>query len=265
MSGWTGVVLGEVVIQGDAPRRSSGSHQGRRLIGVAAVALLAIALFAAYRLEGWPDAVRDTGELARGLLVRFGPGFTFVDLYLEESGLPMPVPGDVFILYLGHQLASSMGWLVAAWLGIIAVVVAGASNLYLASRRWGRQLVEGRFGLLLHLPPDRLQRAEQWFQRWGPLAIIFGRHVFGLRVPMSVAGGVLRVPYPVFAVSVAISAAPWAAFWLWIGIHYGGRLGTFLQGHWWAYLLFPAALVLVTMTSPIEAWWRRWRARRRPR
>ena len=251
------------MIQHQTPGGGSRPRHARSGIAVGVLVLLALALLAALRAEGWPDALRDTGQLVSSLLARFGPGITFVDLYLEESGLPMPVPGDVFILYLGHQLASSPGWLVAAWLGITAVVVAGASNLYWASRRWGRRLVEGRLGLLLHLPPDRLLRAERWFQRWGPLAVIFGRHIFGLRVPLSVAGGVMRVRYPVFAISIAISAAPWAAFWLWLGVSYGGRLGSFLQGHWWAYLLFPVALVLVTMTSPVEAWWRRWRARRR--
>lgn len=27
--------------------------------------------------------------------------------YLEESGIPLPLPGDVFALYLGHVAASS--------------------------------------------------------------------------------------------------------------------------------------------------------------
>jgi len=43
--------------------------------------------------------------------------------------------------------------------------------------------------LSLHLTPQRLERAEGWFVRWGAWALIFGRHIFGLRVPLTVAAG----------------------------------------------------------------------------
>jgi hypothetical protein len=97
-------------------------------------------------------------------------------------------------------------WLIA-WRGLIGVVVLGATNLFFISRRFGRRLVEGRFAHLVHLSPERLQRAEKWFERCGVLAIIFGRHIPGFRVPITVAAGVLKVRYPLFAPSVAVSTA----------------------------------------------------------
>src|SRR5207244_1828665 len=62
------------------------------------------------------------------LVKRFGAPGSLVLLYVEESGIPLPVPGDVYVLYLGNLAKGSAGWLVAAWLGIIAVVVAGSST-----------------------------------------------------------------------------------------------------------------------------------------
>jgi len=162
---------------------------------------------------------------------------SFAGLYLEESGAPVPVSGDVFVLYLGHHFALSVPGLVLTWLGLVAAVVAGSSNLYLISRRWGRSLAEGRLGLLFHLTPSRLAAAERWFDRWGVPTIVFGRHVFGFRVPITVAAGVLRVSYPVFAASVAVSTAVWAAVWLWLGVTVGRRLMGFAAVHGWAYVL----------------------------
>jgi len=51
---------------------------------------------------------------------------------------------------------------------IIVVVVLGATNLYLISRRIGRRLLAGRLGAVLHVTPERLDQAERWFHRWGP-------------------------------------------------------------------------------------------------
>jgi membrane protein DedA with SNARE-associated domain len=180
------------------------------------------------------------------------PG-SLLGLYLEESGVPLPVSGDVFVVYLGHHLAGSLPRLALVWLGLVAAVVAGSSNLYFISRRWGRRLAEGRLGLLLHLTPGRLAAAERWFDRWGAPAIIFGRHVFGFRVPVTVAAGVFRVPYHVFAISVAVSTAVWAAVWLWLGVVFGRQIAVFLAGHRWAYALLLLGLALVVGAAVLRS------------
>jgi membrane protein DedA with SNARE-associated domain len=212
------------------------------LLVVAAVVLLESVLGA--------DLVRAAG-LGAGVARRLGPPASFLLLYLEESGVPVPVSGDVFVLYLGHHFAPSLPRLVLAWLGLVAAVVAGSSNLYLVSRRWGRHLAEGRLGFLLHLTPERLAAAERWFDRWGVVAIVFGRHVLGLRVPITVAAGVCRVPYRMFAASVAISTAIWAAVWLSLGVVFGHRLAVLLATHRWAYAVLPLGLVALVVGSAL--------------
>lgn len=218
---------------------------------------LAVAVLA-FLEEGLPEAVGHAGHMVARLLPRFGPPASFIGLYLEESGVPLPVPGDVMVLFLGHQFSSQTWKLAVAWLGLIATTVAGSTNLYLISRRWGRPLVETWFGPMLDLTPERLARVEGWFGRWGPLAIIFGRHIFGFRVPVTVAAGLFGVPYRIFVISVAISTAPWAAAWIWAGATFGGRLGRFVHFHWWSYLVFPAGFLLLVGL----AIWRSWRRRR---
>jgi membrane protein DedA with SNARE-associated domain len=205
--------------------------------------LAALVVIAILETDGWQDVVRLAGvglHVAGRLSV---PG-SIVGLYLEESGVPLPVSGDVFVVYLGHHFAGSPPRLVLIWLALVATVVAGSSNLYLVSRLWGRRLVEGRLGLLLHLTPARLATAERWFGRWGAPAIIFGRHIFGFRVPITVAAGVFRVPYHVFAISVAVSTAVWAAVWLWLGAEFGYQIAAFLGHHRWAYLLLLLGLAV---------------------
>src|ERR1700682_6807279 len=96
---------------------------------VAAVGLVAVVLLGLSLLEGdVADDLTGFGSLVAGLLTRFGAAASFALLYIEESGIPLPVPGDVYVAYLGKVNASSFPHLLLAWLGIIAVVVGGATN-----------------------------------------------------------------------------------------------------------------------------------------
>src|SRR3984893_11433906 len=165
-------------------------------------------------------------------------------LYIEESGIPLPVPGDIFVMYVGaHVPRNLLSW-IAAWLGLITVVVLGATNLFFISRRFGRRLARGRFGEVVHLSAGRLERAEKWFQLYGVVAIIFGRHIPGFRVPITLAAGVLRISYPLFAASVAVSTAIWAGVVMIVGINFGPRMEAFLRLHRETYWVW-AAIVLV--------------------
>jgi membrane protein DedA with SNARE-associated domain len=220
-----------------------------------ALGALALAFGVVALLEGdLREGAHDTATLGAGLWASLGPLASFVALYLEESGVPLPVSGDALVVYLGHHFAGSPLRLVAAWLGLVLTAVAGSSNLYLVARYWGRPLVEGRLGPLLHVPSSRLATAERRFNRWGVPAIVFGRHILGFRMVVTVAAGLFRVPYRVFAPSVAVSTAPWAAAWLWLGVKFGNQLVSLLHLHRWAYLLLPLGPLVVIATSLYTGW-----------
>src|SRR3982075_1125888 len=190
---------------------------------VAAVGVVAAVLVVLSLLEGdVPDDLTGFGSLVTGLMNRFGAAASFALLYIEESGVPLPVPGDVYVAYLGKLNASSVSNLLLSWLGIIAVVVGGATNLYLVSRRFGPALLRHRFVHdVLGVDEARLERVRGWSKRWGALAIIFGRHVPGFRIPVTFLAASSGVPYRIFAPSVAISTAVWAAIGLWVGAQFG--------------------------------------------
>jgi membrane protein DedA with SNARE-associated domain len=168
-------------------------------------------------------------------------------LYAEESGVPVPAPGDVFVLYVGaHAPRVPWQWL-AAFGGVIVAVLLGSSNLYIVSRNFGRRLVEGRIGRVLHITPSRMERAEGWFARWGIWAIIFGRHIPGFRVPITVGAGLFRVPYRSFAVGVVVSTILWAGFFMMLGLRFGARIEGFMRLHRETYWLIPVLVLSLIM------------------
>jgi membrane protein DedA with SNARE-associated domain len=206
------------------------------------------------------DVAELLGDVPQGavdFVLHNGPAGAVVALYAEESGVPVFLPGDVFIAYLGNRVSTPLGWLIA-WLVLVSAVILGATNLYWISRRWGRRVVEARVGRWMNLTPASLEGAERWFARYGVWALIFGRHIPGLRVPITVAAGTLRVGYGVFIVSVAISTAVWAGTFLLVGMRFGHQFEAFLVTH------RPVATAVPALVLVLVVVWR-FRHRLRPR
>src|ERR1700682_5666178 len=239
-------------------RNWAARTSGMQKLRVAAiVVLIAAAIVLSAILQGdVPDIVTGGSHWFRQILHRYTYLASYGLLYIEESGVPLPAPGDVFVMYVGAHVPRNLVSWIAAWLGLIGVVVLGATNLFFISRRFGRRLAEGRFAEVVHLSPERLERAEEWFQRYGVVAIIFGRHIPGFRVPITVAAGVLRISYRLFAASVAVSTAIWAGVVIIIGINFGPRMEAFLRLHretYWLWAAVVAVMIIVIVHRTYRA------------
>ncbi len=173
-------------------------------------------------------------------------------VYLEESGIPMPLPSEVSVGYLGQHLYGNPLALFAAWLGLTALIVLGSTNLFAASRRFGPTLIAGRFGKALHLTPSAVERARRWFYRWGPLAIAVSRYVPGLRWAMAVACGTLGLRYRTFWLSTAISASIWAGVLLTLGVTVGDAVGRVITEHAWIGVLLPLPAAAVVTSGLVH-------------
>jgi membrane protein DedA with SNARE-associated domain len=141
----------------------------------------------------------------------------FLFLTVEEAGLPLWfLPGDALLIAAGarsdHTLGGAVPILLAATLGVCL----GSSVLYAIARRGGRPLLD-RYGPILHLNADRITTVENWFHRYGAVAIVVGRLIPGFRTPTTLFAGLLSVPYSVFAPATTIAAVLWAALYYFAG------------------------------------------------
>ena len=221
----------------------------RRIVLGIVVGLLAAAVAVAVTQPRL--ATRVTG-LEVSIQQKIGVELAVAGVYLEESGIPMPVPSEVGIGYLGQRVTVNPLALGATWFGLTLLIVLGSTNLFAASRRFGPALVDGRLGKALHLTPSGVARAQRWFQRWGPLAIGLSRYVPGLRWGMAVACGTLGVRYRTFWWSTAISASVWAAARLTLGVTVGDGIARLIAEHAWMGLLLPLPAVAVVTAGLIR-------------
>jgi membrane protein DedA with SNARE-associated domain len=131
-----------------------------------------------------------------------------IDAVLPVGGeLPMLLSGVVAAGALGHGPSGPAVYLELAAAGSLGYL-AGSIGGWAVGRRGGRGLVE-RHGRWLHLGPDRLARAERWFESRGRAAVLIGRVTPLVRSFISVAAGVVRVPFAPYVVLTAIGGAVW--------------------------------------------------------
>ena len=109
----------------------------------------------------------------------------------------------------GHPFGGGVsGFLAAALAGTIGYLV-GALIGWFIGYYGGRPFLERRGGLL-HLTPQHLARADEWFARRGDLAVLVGRVTPVVRSFISIPAGVARMPLRRYLVLTLIGSAVWA-------------------------------------------------------
>jgi membrane protein DedA with SNARE-associated domain len=116
--------------------------------------------------------------------------------------------GQDVSLFGTHVTSDFWAFVVMALSGAIGYLVGGivgwAIGLY-----GGRPFLERR-GRWFHLSPERLDRAERWFDRWGDWAVLIGRVTPLARSFISIPAGVFRMPLVRYVMLTAIGSAIWA-------------------------------------------------------
>jgi len=169
----------------------------------------------------------------------------FLLLTIEESGIPVPVPGDVVMMYAGYRVnRGAMLWYEVLLVGVCAALI-GSCILYNIGKRGGRPLLT-RYGRYLHLTDARQERIERWLARYGGLAVFVGRLIPGMRCGSSFVAGTFGVPYPTFFVATAASAAVWWGSFIFIGSRAGTWVAPIVEAHPHTLLVFVG---LATLSS----------------
>jgi membrane protein DedA with SNARE-associated domain len=150
-------------------------------------------------------------------------------LLIEEAGVPILIPGDGILAYTGYniQTAHQSSLWVAFGVAMLAVAV-GSSILFFLSRRYGQQFIQ-KLGKFIFLKDRHLDHAERWFKKYGFWTIVIGRHIPGMRIPITIFAAISGVRYRTFILSTLASMILWIWFYLSIGHRYGSSLQQLLS------------------------------------
>lgn len=177
-------------------------------------------------------------------------------IFIEESGVPLPLPGDLVMMLAGYRVAQGQMslWRVLVLLELVTVV--GASLLFWLGRRGGRPLLD-RYGRYVHLDKNRIDRAERWLQRRGWIAIVIGRIVPGPRIATALIAGALRVPYRVFLPAMASGAFVYILMYVLLGMWVGPNALELVMGPRFSIRALLTIATFVALTAFIAILYRR--------
>jgi len=146
------------------------------------------------------------------------------------------------VVLFGHEIESGLGAYVTMSLSgtlgyLLGAIVGWAIGLY-----GGRPLVDKR-GRLLHLGPERFDRAERWFDRHDRWAVLLGRVTPVVRSFVSIPAGIFEMPLAPYTLFTLIGSALWAFAFAAIGYAVGSNYERF--HHFFDIALVAGAALLV--------------------
>lgn len=149
------------------------------------------------------DALSD---LARDAVTTAGYPGLFAAMVAEN--LFPPIPSELVLPLAGFE--SFEGNLVFVWAVLAATAgsVVGAVILYAIGLHGGRPVVY-RYGRILRVTAGDLDRAEDWFERWGTWVVLGARVVPIARSLVSIPAGLTRMPIGRFLALTALGSLVW--------------------------------------------------------
>jgi membrane protein DedA with SNARE-associated domain len=208
------------------------------------------------------DTVGDYGLYAIFFLM-------LVDAVFPAASEPVMVYGGAVaagafagqdIVFFGHELEPGFPAFVAvATAGTLGYLVGSLLGWWIGAAA-GRPFLE-RHGRWLHLNAAKLEKAEQWFDRWDEWAVFLGRITPVARSFISIPAGVFRMPFGRYTLLTLLGSALWCFPLAGIGWALGANWEEFHH----AFHYVDYAIVALVIAAAAFVGWRLLRRRRRSR
>lgn len=146
--------------------------------------------------------------------------YVFLFMAIESSFIPFPseivVAPAAYIATADHTM-SIWGVAVAATLGALL----GSIVNYLLAMWIGRPIIyafaRSRAGAVCMISPEKVQKAENYFDRHGGVSTFVGRLIPVIRQLISIPAGIARMNFAKFCLFTSLGAALWNAVLCWLG------------------------------------------------
>jgi membrane protein DedA with SNARE-associated domain len=187
-------------------------------------------------------------------LAHYGVVAVFVLMLVDAV---FPAASELVMVYAGALASGALthrvdvlGWHATGLDAYLAVVAAGVIGYQLGSilgwwvgDRGGRPFLERR-GRWLHLTPEKLDRAERWFERWDDWAVLIGRITPVARSFISIPAGVFEMPFRRYNLLTLAGNAVWCLALAGVGWGLGRSYESFHHDFRWVEYAVVAGIVL---------------------
>jgi membrane protein DedA with SNARE-associated domain len=152
-----------------------------------------------------------------------------ISLLLLLTGLGLPIPEELIVISTGA--ASSLGKL-DPWLGLTSCLLGallGDCVTYAIGLHFGRRLLKEHPWWARFLHPEREAQIEDMIRRHGLKVFFLARFLVGLRAPVYLTAGILKVPFRRFLVVDLFSAMVVIGLFYGLAYAYGEHVGKWIR------------------------------------
>ena len=186
-------------------------------------------------------------------------GYLAVALFVAVEDFGIPVPGETILI--AAALFAGAGRLNVFVVFVVATLAAiVGDNIGFVIGHFGGRALALRFGKYVFLTEERLDKAQEFFERHGGKIIVVARFIEGLRQANGIVAGISGMHWRRFVVFNALGAALWVGLWVSLGYLAGNHITTLYTQitRYSLYVLIALAVALVAFIA-----WRLWRRRTR--
>jgi membrane protein DedA with SNARE-associated domain len=159
---------------------------------------------------------------------------------LEDFGVP--APGETVLIAAAFFAGlGQLNLFLVILVGFLGAVI--GDNIGFAIGEYGGHPLVERFGKYIFLTPERILKAENFFNRHGGKVVVIARFVEGLRQANGIIAGLSDMKWLKFITFNAIGAALWVGLWSTVGYFGGSHIETFLRYQLYFSLIVVAAFI----------------------
>ena len=150
-----------------------------------------------------------------------------VIVLLAMTGAGLPIPEEVIIVAAGVLSSEAVGKLdpTLALISCLVGAIVGDGLMYWIGRGLGKTFLREHriFARLLHA--EREAQMERVVSQHGIKVFLIARFLVGVRAPIYLAMGIMRVDFRRFVISDAICASVVVSLFFWLSYFFGGWVG----------------------------------------
>jgi membrane protein DedA with SNARE-associated domain len=155
------------------------------------------------------------------VIAQLGYVGVFVGMTLESVGFPLP--SEVIMPFAGYVVWTGGLTLIGVSLaGTFGCLVGSLIAYYIAL--WGGRPLLDRYGKYVLIRKKELDRAHEWFEKYGDRAVFVSRLLPVVRTFISYPAGIVRMDVKKFSLYTVLGSFPWC-----LGLAY---IGFLLGPHW---------------------------------
>lgn len=159
-------------------------------------------------------------NLTNGALENLNYGWIILFMAIESSFIPFP--SEVVMIPAAYMAAETgeMSYSMVITCGSVGAMIGALIN-YILAMTLGRPIVyafaNSRFGHMCLIDAEKVEKAEQYFDKYGAVSTLIGRMIPAIRQLISIPAGLAKMKIVSFLLFTCIGATIWNSILVGIG------------------------------------------------